>query len=91
MNLQAQKMFIIMTVAALLLLLSFYYLTHVWLIVFAAILTAIFLLSLVEYLTKTPWIGPHLKKLPHGLLLGTVVLGLIGIFIGVCCDFWFGA
>lgn len=87
MNLQAQKMFIIMTVAALLLLLSFYYLTHVWLIVFAAILTAIFLLSLVEYLTKTPWIGPHLKKLPHGLLLGTVVLGLIGILSAFAATF----
>lgn len=87
MNLQAQKMFIVMTVAVVLLLMSFYYLVHVWLIVFAAILTAVFLLSLVEYLTKLPWIGIHLKKLPHGVLLSTVVLGLIGVLSAFIATF----
>lgn len=87
MNIQAQKMFVIMTVAVLLLLLSFYYLTHVWLIIFAAILTAVFLLSLVEYLTKLPWVGGCLKKLPHGILLSAVVLGLIGIMSAFVATF----
>lgn len=57
MNTQEQKSFIFMTVAVVLMLLSFYYLIHVWLIVFASILMAVWLLSLVEYLTLIPWVG----------------------------------
>ena len=82
MNIQAQKSFIFMVVAVVLLLLSFYYLVHVWLIIFASILTAVFLLSLVEYLTKLPWAGKYLKKLPHGILLTVVILALMAIFAG---------
>ena len=51
-----------MTVAVVLMLLSFYYLIHVWLIVFASILMAVWLLSLVEYLTLIPWVGQYLKN-----------------------------
>ena len=62
MNTQEQKSFIFMTVAVVLMLLSFYYLIHVWLIVFASILMAVWLLSLVEYLTLIPWVGQYLKN-----------------------------
>ncbi len=71
---------ILMAAALLLLIFSFYYLIHVWLIIFASVLTAVFLLSLVEYLTRLPWVGRHLARLPHGVLLGVVVLGLLAIF-----------
>lgn len=79
MNIQEQKSFIFMAVAVVLILLSFYYLVHVWLIVFASILMAVWLLSLVEYLTLIPWVGQYLKKLPHGILLTMVLMGLVGI------------
>ncbi|WP_227516591.1 AI-2E family transporter [Moraxella cuniculi] len=86
-TIQAQKSFILMAMAVFLLMVSFYYLIHVWLIVFASILMAVFLLSLVEFLTKIPVLGRYARRLPHGVLLTLVVLFLLGIFVGFAATF----
>lgn len=91
MNLQAQKMFIIMTVAALLLLLSFYYLIHVWLIVFAAILTAIFFAEFGGVPDQDALDWPSPKKAATWPIARHRSAWLDWDFIGVCCDFWYGA
>lgn len=67
--------------AILLLLASFYYLTQVWLIVFGAVLFAVFLLGLTDYAKKIPKLGKYLQRLPHTLLVG-MVSGILLLIIG---------
>lgn len=67
--------------AILLLLASFYYLTQVWLIIFGAVLFAVFLLGLTDYAKKIPKLGAYLERLPHTLMVG-MVAGLLLLIIG---------
>lgn len=79
----AQPHFILWMVFFLLLAFSVWYLTGVWLIVFAGILFAVLVLSIVDVLKKLPVLGGRFAKLPHKLSVGMVLLALFGGLVGM--------
>lgn len=75
------KSAIVFFVGLVLLLLSFYYLIGVWLIAFAAILVAVFLLSLSKLMHRLPKIGSNFAKLPHGVQVGITTLLMVAMVV----------
>ena len=79
-SLTAQKSFIFMVVVVITFMLSLWLLTRVWLLIFASILMAVFILSLVSGLRNLPFIGKWLKNLPHGVMVALVTIILLAVF-----------
>lgn len=76
---RAQPPFMLMLSLTVAFLLSLWLLMDVWLVVFAASLVAILILSLVDGLKKLPVVGVRLSKLPHiaNVLIVTMCLLLV--------------
>lgn len=81
-TLKAQKSFIFMVVMVIVFMLSLWLLTRVWLLIFASILMAVFILSLVAGIRNLPIIGKWLKNAPHGVMVTLVLMILFAIFAG---------
>lgn len=78
-HIKAQRDFILMALLVVMFMFSLWLLTRVWLILFASVLMAVFILSLVQGLKSIPGIGMLLKKAPHALNVMLVVLLLLGV------------
>lgn len=81
------KSAIVFFVALILFLMSFYYLIQVWLMVFASILVAVFLLSLVQLTCQIPKAGDYFAKLPHGVQVGAVTMVVLLVVAGFLAMF----
>lgn len=82
---KSQPSFIMMLSAAVLLITSLWFMLDVWLVLFASVLVAVFMVSLADLLKKAPLIGHYFAKWPHAvavLVVGTVLTAfLTGLFI----------
>ncbi|WP_230659208.1 AI-2E family transporter [Psychrobacter sp. I-STPA10] len=81
-SLKAQKSFIFMVVMVITFMLSLWLLTRVWLLIFASILMAVFILSLVSGLRNLPVVGKWLQHIPHGVMVALVLLLIFAVFTG---------
>ncbi|UYZ67508.1 AI-2E family transporter [Moraxella bovis] len=81
------KSAIVFFVALVLFLMSFYYLIQVWLMVFASILVAVFLLSLAQLTCQIPKVGNYFAKLPHGVQVGAVTVAVLSVVAGFLAMF----
>ncbi|MDO5050464.1 MAG: AI-2E family transporter [Moraxella equi] len=81
------KSAIVFFVALVLFLMSFYYLIQVWLMVFASILVAVFLLSLARLTCQIPKVGDYFAKLPYGVQVGAVTVAVLSVVAGFLAVF----
>lgn len=84
---KAHRINIFMVFAVIFLATSLYFLTRVWLMMFGAILVAVLLLGLSDYLKRAPKIGKFMRKLPHALSVGLVALMLLLVVSGFLAMF----
>ncbi len=71
-----------MVVMVITFMLSLWLLTRVWLLIFASILMAVFILSLVSGLRNLPVVGKWLQHIPHGVMVALVLLLIFAVFTG---------
>lgn len=84
---KSQSAFVYMATAMVVLLASLWFLLDIWLIIFASILVAVVILSLVACLKNLPVLGRILSKLPHQVLVCLVLVLFLVVTGGIALLF----